>query len=84
MKVIRGVYLYMRSALENKRKILEEQFEPTGWLLLSNKPWACFSSCKCLLNKISCGLMVHGGVKNTQNTTDFMEWTCPDGDAVAG
>ena len=28
-------------------KLLEEQFEPTGWLLLSNKPWVCFSSCKC-------------------------------------
>lgn len=27
----------------------------------------------CLLNKISRGLMAYGGVKNTQNITDFME-----------
>ena len=27
-------------------KTLEERFEPTGWLLLSNKPWACFSQFK--------------------------------------
>ena len=38
-------------ALENEQKVLEEQFEPTGQLLLSNEPWACFRSCKCLLNK---------------------------------
>ena len=39
-------------ALENEQKVLEEQFEPTGQLLLSNEPWACFSSYKCAANAV--------------------------------
>ena len=27
-------------------------------------------------------MMVYGGVKSTQNITDFMEQTCPNGDEV--
>ena len=72
----RGLWRYPRAhilccALENEQKALEEQFEPTGQLLLSNEPWACFSSCKCLLNKISWGLMVYGGVEYTYRYKHF-------------
>ena len=64
-------FIYYDAPCRNEWKILEEQFEPTGWLLLSNEPWACFSSYKCLLNKISWGLMVYGEVEYTYRYKHF-------------
>ena len=48
----RGIVKVIYGALENEQKVLEEQFEPTGQLLLSNEPWACFSSYKCAANAV--------------------------------
>lgn len=50
---------------KNEWKILEEQFKPTSQLLLSNRPWACFSSCKCLSLILWKNEIVKGGVLKT-------------------
>ena len=44
VKVIRGALCTITAPCKNEWKTLEEQFEPTGWLLFSNTSWACFCS----------------------------------------
>ena len=46
VKVISGACYTHVALCKNEWKSLEEQFEPTGELLLSNKPWAYFSQFK--------------------------------------